>query len=42
MNASRAEAGEDLVINLGIGSPDCMPPMDAVEALCGSAVEAGT
>ena len=41
MNASRAEAGEDLVINLGIGSPDGMPPMDAVEALCGSAVEAG-
>ena len=41
MNASRAETGEDLVINLGIGSPDGMPPMDAVEALCGSAVEAG-
>lgn len=41
MNASRAEVGEDLVINLGIGSPDGMPPMDAVEALCGSAVEAG-
>ena len=41
MNASRAEAGEDLVINLGIGSPDGMPPMDAVEALCDSAVEAG-
>lgn len=41
MNVSRAEAGEDLVINLGIGSPDGMPPMDAVEALCGSAVEAG-
>ena len=41
MNASRAEAGEDLVINLGIGSPDGMPPMPAVEALCESAVKAG-
>ena len=42
MNASRAEAGEDLVINLGIGSPDGMPPMDAVDALCESAVKAGS
>lgn len=42
MNASRAEAGEDLVINLGIGSPDGMPPMEAIEALCGSAVKPGS
>ena len=41
MNASRAEAGEDLVINLGIGSPDGMPPTEAIDALCESAVKAG-
>ena len=33
MNASRVEAGEDLVINLGIGSPDGMPPTEAIDAL---------
>lgn len=37
MNAGR----EEPVINLGIGSPDGMPPMPAVEALCGSARQPG-
>ena len=41
MNAARKAAGEVPVINLGIGSPDGMPPMDAVEALCEGAVQAG-
>lgn len=37
MNAGR----EEPVINLGIGSPDGMPPMPAVEALCGLARQPG-
>ena len=41
MNAARKAAGEVPVINLGIGSPDGMPPMDAVKALCEGAVQAG-
>ena len=41
MNADRKEHGEELVINLGIGSPDGMPPIEAVEALCESAREPG-
>ena len=41
MNEQRAVRGEDPVINLGIGSPDGMPPMAAVEALCESAVQLG-
>ena len=41
MNAERAAAGEEPVINLGIGSPDGMPPMEAVEALCESARQPG-
>ena len=41
MNAERAAAGEEPVINLGIGSPDGMPPMEAVEALCESASQPG-
>ena len=41
MNAGRAARGEEPVINLGIGSPDGMPPMEAVEALCNSAREPG-
>ena len=41
MNAARKENGEEPVINLGIGSPDGMPPVPAVEALCNSAVQAG-
>ena len=30
MNAERAERAEEPVINLGIGSPDGMPPLAAV------------
>ena len=41
MNADRKERGEELVINLGIGSPDGMPPMPAIDALCESAVQPG-
>ena len=41
MNAARKEAGEELVINLGIGSPDGMPPMAAIDALVESASQAG-
>ena len=41
MNGQRAVRGEDPVINLGIGSPDGMSPMAAVEALCESAVQPG-
>ena len=41
MNAARKEAGEELVINLGIGSPDGMPPMPAIEALVESASQPG-
>lgn len=37
MNAARASKGEDPVINLGIGSPDGMPPLQAIEALRESA-----
>jgi len=41
MNAERAASGEEPVINLGIGSPDGMPPMSAVDALCTSAQQPG-
>ena len=41
MNAARKEAGEELVINLGIGSPDGMPPVPAIEALVESASQPG-
>lgn len=41
MNARRAEAGEEPVINLGIGSPDGMPPQEAIEALCAGAQQPG-
>ena len=41
MNAARKEAGEELVINLGIGSPDGMPPIPAIEALVESASQPG-
>ena len=41
MNAERKAKGEDLVINLGIGSPDGMPPMAAIEALTESAAQPG-
>ena len=41
INAAKKAAGEELVINLGIGSPDGMPPVPAIEALCKSAQEPG-
>lgn len=41
MNAERAARGEDPVINLGIGSPDGMPPAEVIEALCESARQPG-
>ena len=41
INSQRAAAGEDPVINLGIGSPDGMPPQEAIEALTASAVQSG-
>lgn len=41
MNVARKASGEAPVINLGIGSPDGIPPMAAVEALCESAVMSG-
>ena len=42
MNAERAQKGEAPIINLGIGSPDGMPPSDAVDALCESAQQPGS
>ena len=39
INARRKEAGEEPVISLGIGSPDGMPPAEAVETLCAAAVQ---
>ena len=41
MNASREASGAAPVINLGIGSPDGMPPMQAIDALCESARQSG-
>lgn len=41
MNSERQARGEDPVINLGIGSPDGMPPVSSIEALCESAVQPG-
>ena len=41
INSQRAAAGEDPVINLGIGSPDGMPPQEAIEALTASAIQSG-
>lgn len=41
MNAARKAAGESPVINLGIGSPDGMPPAEAIEGLCESARQHG-
>ena len=41
LNAQRAKAGLDAVINLGIGSPDGSPSPEAVEALCATARQAG-
>lgn len=39
MNLDRKAAGGAPVINLGIGSPDGMPPMPAIDALCESALQ---
>lgn len=41
MNAERKARGEMPVINLGIGSPDGMPPSQAIDALCDSAAQPG-
>ena len=41
LNAQRAEAGLDAVINLGIGSPDGTPPRDALVAVATEAVKDG-
>ena len=41
INSQKAAAGEDPVINLGIGSPDGMPPQEAIEALTSAAVQPG-
>lgn len=37
LNVERTADGEEPVINLGIGSPDGMPPMPATDALCEAA-----
>ena len=41
MNARRLADGIGPVVNLGIGSPDGMPPVPAVDALCESARQPG-
>lgn len=41
MNAARKAAGESPVINLGIGSPDGMPPAEAIGELCEAARQHG-
>lgn len=41
MNAERLAIGDEPVINLGIGSPDGMPPTEATDALCESARQPG-
>ncbi|MBR4299257.1 MAG: aminotransferase class I/II-fold pyridoxal phosphate-dependent enzyme [Bacteroidales bacterium] len=41
MNAERLAIGDEPVINLGIGSPDGMPPTEATNALCESARQPG-
>ena len=41
MNADRAQKGDAPVINLGIGSPDGMPPAEVIQALCESAKQPG-
>ena len=38
INATKASAGEEPVINLGIGSPDGMPPASAIDVLVKTAV----
>ena len=39
LNAERAARGEDRIISLGIGAPDGMPPLPAIEALVKAAPE---
>lgn len=41
LNAERAARGEDRIISLGIGAPDGMPPLPAIEALVKTAPEPG-
>lgn len=41
MNAERLAIGDEPVINLGIGSPDGMPPTEATDALCEIACQPG-
>lgn len=41
LNAERAARGEDRIISLGIGAPDWMPPLPAIEALVKAAPEPG-
>ena len=41
MNAERLAIGDEPVINLGIGSPDGMPPTEATDVLCESARQPG-
>lgn len=41
MNAERDAAGEERIINLGIGAPDGMPPAAAIDALKESASQPG-
>ena len=42
MNSEREALGADAVINLGIGSPDGMPPQEAVAALCACAQQSAS
>lgn len=41
LNAERVARGEDRIISLGIGAPDGMPPLPAIEALVKAAPEPG-
>lgn len=41
MNEARKASGQEAVINLGIGSPDGMPPAEVLEGLCESARQHG-
>ena len=41
LNSERAARGEDRIISLGIGAPDGMPPLPAIEALVKAAPEPG-
>lgn len=41
INKAKVQAGEPQIINLGIGAPDGMPPVQAIDALVESAVQEG-